>query len=87
MATPPATLFTFTVNGTAIKTLHDKLVAADILKLAAEEGAMPNKPEDYVLETADDNLQFKSEDWVDLQQHKAFITVPTGKTDVAALLP
>ena len=76
--------FTFTVNDTEIKTQHEKLIAADILKLAEQAGAFPNKPETYFLETADEKHRFKDEDWVDLQEYKEFITVPTGKTDVAA---
>ena len=83
MADANAASFTFIVNGTEIKTGHAKLVAADILRLAAENGAIPNKPENYRLETADEKDQFKDDDWLDLQGYKDFITVPTGKTDVA----
>lgn len=83
MADANADSFTFTVNGTEIKTGHEKLVAADVLRLAAENGAIPNKPENYRLETADEKRQFKDDDWVNLQEYKDFITVPTGRTDVA----
>ena len=76
--------FSFSVNGTEIKTQHEKLIAADILALAEKVGAIPNKPETYFLETADEKHQFKNEDWVNLLEYKDFITVPTGKTDVAA---
>ena len=76
--------YSFKVNETEIATEHEKLIAADILRLAERAGAIPNKAENYVLETADEKIQFKSEDWVDLLEHKDFITVPTGKTDVAA---
>ncbi|MYJ94802.1 MAG: hypothetical protein F4053_04190 [Proteobacteria bacterium] len=76
--------FSFTVNDTEIRTQHDKLIAADILKLAEEAGAFPNKSEDYFLETADEKHRFKNEDWVNFHEYKEFITVPTGKTDVAA---
>ena len=78
--------FSFTVNDTEIKTQHEKLIAADILKLAEQAGAIPNPPETYFLETADETHRFKNEDWVNLQEYKAFITVPTGKTDVAAIV-
>ena len=77
--------FSFTVNDTEIKTQHEKLIAADILKLAEQAGAIPNKPETYFLETADEKHRFKNEDWVNLQEYKVFITVPTGKTDVAVI--
>ena len=33
--------FSFTVNATEIKTQHEKLIAADILKLAEQAGAIP----------------------------------------------
>ena len=85
MTQSPTDTFTFTVNDTEIKTVHEKLIAADILKLAEREGAIPNKPEDYLLETADEKHLFKNEDWVDFQEYKEFITVPTGKTDVAVI--
>ena len=77
--------YSITVNDTEIKTQHEKLIAADILKLAKQAGAIPNKPETYFLETADETHRFKNEDWVNLQEYKNFITVPTGKTDVAAI--
>ena len=77
--------YSFEVNGTEITTPHEKLIAADILKLAEKAGAIPNKAETYLLETADEKQEFKNEDWVDLQEYKEFITVPTGKTDVAEI--
>lgn len=77
--------FSFTVNDTELETQHEKLVAADILQLAEQAGAIPNKPELYFLETADEKHQFKNDDWVDLLEYKEFITVPTGKTDVAVI--
>ena len=77
--------FAFTVNDSEIKTNHEKLIAADILQLAYEAGAIPNKPETYYLETADEKHRFKNEDWVSFLEYKDFITVPTGKTDVAAI--
>ena len=77
--------FSFTVNDTEIETRHEKLIAADILKLAEQAGATPHKPETYFLETADEKHRFKNEDWVNLQEYKEFITVPTGKTDVAVI--
>lgn len=85
MASQSKGSFTFTVNDTEIQTEHEKLMAADILSLAEQAGAIPNKPESYFLETADEQHRFKSDDWVDLQEYKEFITVPTGKTDVAVI--
>ena len=83
MATSSNEIFTFTVNGAEIKTEHEKLVAADILKLAEREGAIPNKSENYILESIDEEHRFKSDDWVDFREYKEFLTVPTSKTDVA----
>ena len=77
--------FSFTVNDTELKTQHEKLIAADILELAKQAGAIPNNPEFYFLETADEKHRFKNDDWVDLREYKEFITVPTGKTDVAVI--
>ena len=83
MVTQSEELFTFTVNGTELKTEHEKLVAFDILQVAEREGAIPNKAENYRLETVDSEHVFKSDDWVDLREYKEFITVPESKTDVA----
>ena len=77
--------FEFTVNGTAIKTEHEKLIASDILGLAERAGAIPNKPENYRLESSDHEHPFKSDDWVDLREYKDFITVPISATDVAKI--
>lgn len=79
-------IFAFTVNGDEIKTEHEKLIAADILRLAKDAGAIPANPDNYQLETVEGNNKFKQEDWVDLREFKEFITVPTGKTDVAKVV-
>ena len=81
----PTKNFNFSVNGTEIKNQHEKLIAADILNLAAKAEAIPNKPENYFLESADEkNHRFKNDDWVNLHEYTEFITVPNSKTDVAA---
>ena len=85
MVKPSKDTFTFTVNDTEISTEHEKLAAADILQLAEREGAIPNKAENYRLETVDGEHQFKSDEWVDLQEFKEFITVPNSRTDVAKM--
>lgn len=73
--------FEFTVNGVQIKTAHEKLVARDILELAAKHEAMPGKPEDYDLQG--ENGKYKADDWVDLLEDKVFITIPHTPTPVA----
>ena len=62
--------YEFTVNGTLIKTPHEKLMAADVIRLAIEYGAATGKPEDYVLVSLDPDRQFKSDDSVDLLDYK-----------------
>ena len=40
--------FALKVNGTEIATLHQKIVAHDILELAEKNRAIPGKPENYI---------------------------------------
>ena len=73
--------FTFKVNGIEIETPHQKLVAHDILELAEKRGAMPGKPEDYMLQG--DKGRYGPDDWVDLKEDDIFITIPNAPTPVA----
>ena len=73
--------FTLKVNGTEIDTPHQKLVAHDILELAEKNGAIPGKPEDYILQG--DKGQYGWDDWVDLEEDNRFITIPNKPTQVA----
>ena len=73
--------FTLKVNGTEIDSPHQKLVAHDILELAEKNGAIPGKPEDYLLQG--DKGQYGSDDWVDLEEDNRFITIPNKPTQVA----
>lgn len=73
--------FKFKINGIEIETPHQKLVAHDILELAEKHGAIPGKPEDYVLQG--DKGEYKNDDWVDLSEDKVFITIPNKSTPVA----
>ena len=73
--------FTFKVNGVQIDTPHQKLVAHDILELAEKKGAIPGKPEGYILQG--DKGKYEWNDWVDLEEDNLFITIPTGPTMVA----
>ena len=77
----PGEEFELMVNGIEIETTHEKLVARDILELAAERGAMPGKPEGYILQG--DKGQYKPDDWVDLKVDNVFITIPNTPTQVA----
>ena len=75
--------FTIKVNGIQIKVNHEKLVAADILKLAADHGAISGKPDEYVLESDDPKHEFKNDDWVDFYEYKVFTAERSGATPVA----
>ena len=71
----------FKINGVKIKSSHEKLVALDILNLAKDKGAIPGKPGDYILQGKE--AQYKSEDWVNLDEDNEFITIPSTATSVA----
>lgn len=73
--------FTLKVNGTEIDSPHQKLVAHDILELAEKHGAIPSKPEDYILQG--DKGEYGWDDWVDLEEDNRFITIPNKPTQVA----
>ena len=73
--------FNFKVNGIEIETPHQKLVAHDILELAEKRGAMPGKPEEYILQG--DKGQYGLNDWVDLEEDNVFITISRKPTPVA----
>jgi len=73
--------FELKVNGIEIKTPHQKLVAHDILELAEKHGAMPGKPNEYILQG--DKGQYGWDDWVDLKEDNVFITIRNTPTQVA----
>ena len=75
--------FTITVNGIEIKTGFEKLVAADVLKLAAGGGAISGQPEQYILASDDPPHEFKQDDWVDFREYKEFTAERSGATPVA----
>ena len=77
------TIYEFTVNGTLLKTSHEKLLAADIIRIAIEHGAATDKPDDYVLVSLDPDRQFKADEIVDLLEYKEFVTEKSGSTPVA----
>ena len=73
--------FKFKVNGVQIDTPHQKLVAHDILELAEKKGAIPGKPEEYILQG--DKGKYGRNDWVDLEEDNVFIAIPDKPTPVA----
>ena len=73
--------FLFSVNGEELVSQFQKLVAIDVLKIAKDKDAIPNKPEDYWLKG---NTQvYKLDDWIDLSEDKTLISIPHGPTPVA----
>ena len=76
--------FAFTVNNVKIESRYEKLTALEILKVAAERGAIEGKPEDYILQSLkDDDRTYKAEETVDLSVDDAFIALPVNPTPVA----
>jgi len=69
------------VNGIKIEVKRQKLTAGEILELAKERGAVPGKPEEYVLQG--DKGRYGPDDLIDLNEDNIFITLPTAPTQVA----
>ena len=76
-----AETFTLKVNGIEMQMGQEKVVAHDILELAEKEGAIPGKPENYVLEG--DKGRYGWDDWVNLSEDSVFITLRDAPTPVA----
>lgn len=73
--------FTFKVNGVEIYTDHESLLAKEILALAEEKGAIPGKPDGYILQG--DKGKYKGDDRVNLKEDNLFIAIPNKPTPVA----
>ena len=73
--------YPFKVNGIELASKEQVLLAGEILKRAAEHGAMPGKPDEYVLEG--EKGGYERGDEVDLVEDNVFITVPNKPTPVA----
>ena len=71
----------FKINGVKIESPHEKPTALDILNLAKKKGAIPGKPEDYILQGKE--TQYKSDDSVNLGEDNEFISIPNTSTHVA----
>lgn len=80
------TQYIITVNGKKITVNHAKLIAADILTLAAQAGAFPHKPEEYILASDDPKHEFKSDEWVDFHEYKDFHAERSAPTPIAGVL-
>lgn len=76
--------YPFEVNGEKFQSVHERLVAEDILIHAKKKGAIPRAPKDYILVSQNAAAtQYKLDDWVDLDQDNIFMTVPNTSTPVA----
>ena len=76
-----ATSFVLKVNGIEMTMQTARVVAHDILELAEKSGAIPGKPEDYILQG--DKGQYGWDNWVDLEEDNRFITIRNQPTPVA----
>ena len=76
--------YPFEVNGEKLQSVHERLVAEDILIHAEKKGAIPGTPKNYILVSrSGEATQYKLDDWVDLDRDNIFITVPNTSTPVA----
>lgn len=73
--------FTLKVNGMEMAMPYVGVVAHDILELAEKNGAIPGKPEDYLLQG--DKGKYGWDNWVDLEEDNVFLTIPNQPTPVA----
>ena len=73
--------FEVKVNGIQFEVEQQIVKAGVILELAAKHGAMPGKPEEYILQG--DKGEYGWEDSIDLLQDSIFITIPNTPTQVA----
>ena len=83
MADQPNEQFLIEVNGIEIKVNYEKLVAADVLKLAAEHNAIKGNPDEFILESNDPEHEFKNDDWVNFHEYKDFIAEKSAPTPIA----
>ena len=73
--------FVFKVNGIQLQSKSERITAHDVLTLAKSSGAIPDNPENYILEG--DKGDYRNGDCIDLEQDNIFITIPNTPTPVA----
>lgn len=73
--------YPYVVNGTELVSDVAKPLVLTILKAAKDAGAIPLKPEDYLLQS--EQRRYKPHDYVNLEEDSSFITVPQSATPVA----
>ena len=77
--------FPFKVNGEQLSAKSQVLLAREILEIAAAHGAMPGKPDEYLLQgdKGPNRGRYGPDDSVDLFQDNVFITIANTPTPVA----
>lgn len=73
--------YEYKVNGVQLVSDKQILPAAEILDLAREKGAIPGKPDGYILKGTKGD--YTGDDQVNLAEDDLFITVPSTSTQVA----
>ena len=73
--------YDFKVNGTEFQTEYQSPTALEILMIAKQGGAIPNNPEEYVLQG--DKGIYRGVDRVNLEEDNVFLTIPVSATQVA----
>jgi len=73
--------YEYKVNGVQLVSEEETLTATEILEFAREKGAIPGKPDGYILKGT--KKDYDGDDVVDLAEDNLFITVPSTPTQVA----
>ena len=73
--------YDFKVNGAEFQTEYQNPTALEILMIAKQGGAIPNNPEEYVLQG--DKGLYQGVDRVNLEEDNVFLTIPVSPTQVA----
>ena len=73
--------YEYKVNGIQLVSDKEILSAAEILDMAREKGAIPGKPDGYILKGT--KRDYIGNDQVNLGEDDLFITVPSTSTQVA----
>ena len=77
------TKFQAKINGEQFDVEQEFYTANQLLELAKKHKAIPNDPENYILESVDKGTQFQGNDKIDLSKDSTFTAIPKGPTPVA----
>ena len=73
--------YDFKVNGTEFQTEYQSPTALEILMIAKQGGAIPNNPDEYMLQG--EKGVYQGVERVNLEEDNVFLTIPTSSTPVA----